>query len=271
MSGRRELFAGLAGERWLGRDPNTLKLKAPNLTLASTSMTKEEEGGRTTAMSLRFASPLPAGLALGDLLTSSVAPTSTVISNTTLWGNNGHGARIKAPNVLIDSCLIGFNSYGAIGIPDASHWKSSMCVTNFTLKRSRIYSGDAWAVAQYDKFPASICITAYGKKGIIEDGTPNSKVFILDNLVSQGAGVDTAIIMRATDTYVVSGNRVVFPATTKAPTLIKELNSTNGKVGNNTCMRKTSGAGAGGGAAAAAGAGIDTHWRRTGTIEELCS
>jgi hypothetical protein len=235
----RDALDGVPGEPWLARSRLSLAMLAPSLTLQSVDFA----GGR-----LRFSEPLPASVTEYDLLTSVAAPSSTVISNSVLWGNLGHGARVKIPNMTITDSLIGWNSYGAIlGIPDASFWMSSLAVTDFALQRSRIVAGDPWVDAQYDVAAASIVITAYvpetltpspSGKQPLSAGTVNANITIVDNVIEQAPGVSVAILMRATHGYTVVNNSVSAPNSTSLQ-LVMPLNSDNGQVHNNTCTGPT--------------------------------
>ena len=194
---------------------------------------------------VRFAAPLPAEVAPWDVVTPALAPAHTLLANCTLWGNLGHGARVKLPNVTIADSLLGWNSYGAVlGLPDAAFWMSSMAVTNLTLARNRIVQGDPWAVAQYDVEPASIVVTAYvpavmaphpsGKQPAQAAGV-NANIQIVNNTLVQAPGVRVVVLLRATDTYTVTGNTVhqAQPSTQ----LVLALNSTRGLVVNNTMVQ----------------------------------
>ena len=149
------------------------------------------------------------------------------------------------PNVAILDSLVGYNSYGAIlGIPDGSFWMSSMVVENLTIAGCQIIAGDPWATAQYDVVPASVVITAYVPKTLspsptghmpVPNSTVNSGVTIVNNNITQAVGVDVAVLMRATDGYVVSNNTISAPESDSLE-VVKDLNSQNGRVSGNRCV-----------------------------------
>ncbi len=153
---------------WSGATPPTA------LVLDATPV--DESGSRQL---ITLDADLPAGVAVGSLLTSSGHEWSQArLTSTTIEGNIGTALVFLNKNLLIEGCRFANNAYHDIGFGSTSGPTGSFA--RDVIIRDNVFTGSGW-VKKYAKFDYSGAITTLANNGAFTNQPYNSGITIEHN------------------------------------------------------------------------------------------